>query len=349
MTKTDHRGSGLKIGVMGAGAVGCYIGGRLAAAGADVLLVGRSRIEREIKDNGLTVVDLDGVTRSVSGANLVFDTDPAGLADREVVLCCVKSGATEETAERLAKVLSPDAIVVSFQNGVRNPEVLRAKIKQPVLAGIVSFNVLAKGKGVFRCATSGPLVFEASNHQKAERLHEALMLAGFEVEREADMPALQWAKLVINLNNAVSALSDRPTKELVLSAGYRKVFGAVVGESLEVLRQAKIKPAKLGAVPVTLFPLALRLPTLLVRLVARAQLKIDPEARSSMWEDLTSGRPTEVDFLNGEVVRLAASIGAEAPLNQRIVTIVHEAERAASGSPKLSAEELWAKLQSPAT
>lgn len=93
-----------------------------------------------------------------------------------------------------------------------------------------------------------------------------------------------------------------------------------------------------------LVPHALRLPTALVRIVARAQLEIDPEARSSMWEDLTANRATEVDWLNGEVVRLAESCGAQAPLNRRIVELVHEAERRGAGSPKLSAEELWSRL-----
>jgi 2-dehydropantoate 2-reductase len=121
-----------------------------------------------------------------------------------------------------------------------------------------------------------------------------------------------------------------------------------MGEALAVLRAAGIRPAKMGRLPVTILPLALRLPTALVRMVARAQLKIDPEARSSMWEDLTSGRPTEVDYINGEVVALAESCGTTAPLNRRIVTIVHAAERA-GGSPKLSAEAFWTALTSERT
>jgi 2-dehydropantoate 2-reductase len=88
----------------------------------------------------------------------------------------------------------------------------------------------------------------------------------------------------------------------------------------------------------------LRLPTPVVRLVSRAQLKIDPEARSSMWQDLMAGRATEVDYINGEIVRLAESCGTRAPLNERLVHIVHESERAGVGSPKLSAEELWRRI-----
>lgn len=330
---------------MGAGAVGCWVGGRIALAGGHVVFVGREHLKREIHEHGLTVTDLDGSSVTVPKERFTFDTNPAVLADCDAVLCCVKSGATIETAETLARVLaSRDAIVVSFQNGIRNTGELRERLSQSVLAGIVNFNVLNKGRGTFRRATSGSLVVEASTHPKAERLHELLGEAGLEVDRVVDMPALQWSKLLINLNNSVSALSDRPTKELILSAGYRKVLSAIIAESLAVLRAANIRPAKLGAIPIGLFPFALSLPTPIVQLVARAQLKIDPEARSSMWEDLTRGRPTEIDWINGEVVRLAENVGASAPLNRLLVDLVHEAERTGKGSPKLSAEELWRAL-----
>ena len=105
-----------------------------------------------------------------------------------------------------------------------------------------------------------------------------------------------------------------------------------------------MKPAKLGPLPPKLFPYLLRLPTGLVKILSRVQVSIDPEARSSMWDDLSRGRLTEVDFLNGEIVRLAGSCGTEAPLNAQIVRLVHKAEHEAKGSPKLSARELWDAL-----
>jgi 2-dehydropantoate 2-reductase len=338
-----------KIGVMGAGAVGSYIGGGLALArengAGPIVLVGRDRVKDEIDSRGLHVSDLGGTTTTVPPDRFVFTTDPGALADCDVVLCCVKSGATPEAARALAGVERRGAapLVVSFQNGLRNADELRERL-DPVLAGIVNFNVLARGGGVFRRATSGPLFVERSSDPRATELTQAIRKAGFEVEVPADIRGAQWSKLLFNLNNAVSALSDRPTRELVLSAGYRRVLASVIAESLAVMRLAGIRPAKIGAIPMTLVPHALRLPTPLVRVVARAQLKIDPEARSSMWDDLTKGRATEVDWLNGEVVRLAATCNAKAPLNQRIVELVHEAERARAGSPKLSAEDLWSKL-----
>ena len=91
-------------------------------------------------------------------------------------------------------------------------------------------------------------------------------------------------------------------------------------------------------------PRILGLPTPLVKLITRRQLKVDPAARSSMWQDLAADRTTEVEYLNGEIVRLADKTGGDAPLNRRIVELIHAAEAAHAGSPKLSAAELWSRL-----
>jgi 2-dehydropantoate 2-reductase len=337
-----------KIGVLGAGAIGCYVGGSLAVAG-DVVLVGRKRIQDQVAEVGLTLIDLDGRKTHIEKDQVVVATDPAALADRDVVLCCVKSGQTEEAAEQLDAALAPGSVVVSLQNGMNNATELRARLKDKiVLGGIVGFNVVSHGPATFRHATNGPLVIEASTDARvvslSVSLSGALSKAGFDVELASDIRAHQWSKLVMNLNNALSALSDVPTPTLLFDAGYRAIVRAIVVEALSVLRAAGVRTARLGPLPVGWFPFVLALPTALLRLALRAQLEIDPDARSSMWEDLVRKRPTEVDYLNGEIVRLAASCGASAPLNQRIVEVVHEAERRAQGSPKLSAEELWRRL-----
>ena len=153
-----------------------------------------------------------------------------------------------------------------------------------------------------------------------------------------------WAKLMLNLNNAVSALSGAPTVELLRAPGFRRLVAAVIEEALAVLKVAGIAPAALRGVPIGWMPTVLRLPTWLVRIVTRAQMKVDPEARSSMWEDLERGRLTEVEQLNGEIVALASRLGVDAPLNRRIVERIHAAEAAGAGSPRLDAEALWAAL-----
>jgi 2-dehydropantoate 2-reductase len=336
----------LPVGVFGAGSIGCYVGGALAASGTDVVLVGRDRVRAEISAHGLSAVALDGTAHRAPPARYTVATSADALAACDAVLCCVKSGQTAEAGAALASVLPPGALVVSAQNGLHNADALRASLRdQTVLGGIVGFNVLSRGDGTFRRATSGPLVIEASAHAALPAAVAALRRAGFEVDVSADVRARQWSKLVMNLNNAVSALSGAPTTALLGSPGYRGVIRSVMAEALAVMGAAGVRTARVGPLPVQLFPALLALPTPLFRVLARAQLKVDPEARSSMWEDLARGRDTEVEQLNGEIVRLAEAHGVDAPVNRRLVALVHAAEAAKGGSPGLSAEALAAALR----
>jgi 2-dehydropantoate 2-reductase len=330
---------------MGAGAIGCYVGGRLLAArAADVVFVGRPALRDELRARGLGVAEFGGAADVVPGGALAFETEPDALAGCDVVCVCVKSAHTDGVARALAGVLAPDAIVASLQNGVRNADALRAHLgARRVLAGIVGFNVVQRD-AVFRRTTSGPLIVERCDDPRWRAAAAALAASGQQVIERPDIAPDQWTKLLVNLNNAISALSGAPTRDLIASPGYRRVLAAVLGEGIRVLRAAGIRPARLRGVPVRLMVPVLRLPTPMFRLVARAQFKIDPEARSSMWEDLARGRPTEVDYLNGEVVALAARAGADAPLNRRIVALVHEAEAAGRGSPGLDPAALWSAL-----
>lgn len=330
---------------MGAGAIGCFVGGALAHGGADVVLVGRDALGTALGERGMTLIELDRSRRHVPAETIRFSTDPVALAACDVVLCAVKSGQTAEAGEALGRALRPEAVVVSLQNGVRNASILRERLgARLVLGGIVGFNVVWRDGSVFQRATSGPLVVEASGRSIATDLGRSLERAGFQVERPKDIGAKQWSKLVMNLNNAVSALSGAPTRELVLGQGYRRIAAAIMDEALGVLSAAGIRPARLGPLPPQLFPIILRLPSPLVRLLAGAQLKIDPEARSSMWQDLDKRRATEVEQLNGELVALAKAQGVPAPLNERIVALVHEAEARGEGSPNLGPDALWAAL-----
>jgi 2-dehydropantoate 2-reductase len=340
----------LSLGVMGAGAVGCYVGGRLARVpGVRVTLVGRPRLRDEVRAEGLRLTDLDGDEVQLQlGDALRFETEPTALAACDVVLCCVKSGHTDEVAASLAEVVAPDALLVSLQNGVRNPDVLRARLPgRTVLPGVVEFNVVSQ-EGGFRHTTQGALLLEASSDPRAVGLVAALRACGLAPTTYPDLAAHQWCKLLVNLSNAVSALSGAPTRDLILTPGYRRVMRAVMKEGLRVVQAARIPVARLRGVPLRSMLTALALPTPLVRLVARAQLKVDPEARSSMWQDLARGRLTEVDYLNGEIVRVADRHGVDAPLNRRLVELVHGVEARGDGSPQLSPQALWTALTQPA-
>ena len=326
----------LHIGVMGAGAIGCYVGGRLAASGTtDVTLVGRAPLGQTIREHGLTIRELER-DEHVDASGLRFETEPEALASCDVVLFCVKSGATEESARALAPIVRRDAVVVSLQNGVRNPETLRTHLDGRVVPGIVTFNVIAHDRAVFQKSTSGPIIVEAGDARNGPWV-EAMRRAGLKVETVDEIAPEQWTKLLINLSNAVNALAGVPTRQMVLSRDYRRVIAAVLDEALDVLDAANVRTARFRGVPLRVMAFVLRRPTPIVRVFIRAQLRIDPEARSSMWQDLTRRRPTEIEFLNGEIVQLAEAHGIDAPINRRIVALIHDAETAGAGSPHLGA------------
>jgi 2-dehydropantoate 2-reductase len=336
----------LRIGIMGAGSIGCYVGGRLLAAdAAGVTLVGRDRIRSALQQHGLTVSDASGRV-TVPPARIDFATDPDALRGSDVVLVTVKSGHTEAAATQLATVLGPGTPVISLQNGVRNPRLLHSILGvNPVLAGVVDFNVVSSDAGVFHCGLAGPLSIEASALLEVQQLVAALQGGGLTAGFKTDITPVQWTKLLVNLNNAVSALSGAPTRDLVRLAGYRRIVAAVLAEGIKVLRSAGIRTAARRGIPIAATVPLLRMPDWLARLLLRSQIRADAAARSSMWEDLERRRLTEVDYLNGEIADLAAAHGAEAPLNLRIVELIHTAESEGAGSPGMSSEQLWSALE----
>ena len=315
----------MRIGVYGAGSIGCYVGGCLAAAGVDVVLVGRARVLTSISSHGLRLTDYLGRDVLAQAQHLSLSESPEALADVDLVLLTMKSAGTADAASTLAGLLPRHVPVVSFQNGVRNVPVLREQLpNHAVLAGMVPFNVIDRGEGRFHQGSEGQLDIEVGPLPAGAEA--AFASAGLPLLRSADMQAVQWGKLLMNLNNSVNALSGLPLKEELSLRGYRRVLALAIAEALGVLRKAGVPVAKVTAVPPRLLPWVLSIPDWLFALAARKILAIDPLARSSMWEDLQLGRRTEIDWINGEVVRLALRNGLHAPVNAALITLIRQAE-----------------------
>ena len=314
------------VAVFGAGSIGCHLGGALAAV-ADVTLIGRAPAMDVLRARGLTFSRAGRAPRRIGPDELRLATGPDAAGDADFVLVTVKSAATAEAGRQLAPHLRSDAVVVSFQNGLHNPDTLRAELPgRTVLAGMVPYNVVQTGPGTVHQGMPGTLMVEqAASAQELIRLCTA---AGLSVEARGDMREVQYGKLLLNLNNAVNALSGLPLREQLGLRAYRLCLALCQREALAVYRAAGLRPAKLGPVPAAITPYVLRLPDALFRRVAASTLDIDAQARSSMWEDLQRGRLTEIDSLQGEIVALAARHGVPAPANTCLTGLVHEAETA---------------------
>ncbi len=334
-----------KIAIVGAGSVGCYLGGCLIANDIDVILIGRERIQKQLTDYGLNATDWKGRDETLTIEPRQFSVSMDSIANADYILLTVKSGDTESTAASILAYAKPSAVIVSFQNGTKNRDVLKTVLPEhKIINGMIPFNVLNNGQGQFHCGTEGNLAIEAKVGEYLD-LVKAFKQANLPLTLHDDIQGVQWGKLIMNLNNSVNALSGVPLLEQMNNRRYRLVMTKVIAEALMVLKEAGIKPARTGKVVPSLMPYVLALPDFLFKRVASATLKIDPKARSSMYEDFVLNRKTEIDFLNGEIVNLAKQYGITAPVNQRIVNLVKEAEQKQNGSPMHSAAFLYSAIQ----
>lgn len=333
----------MKIVVFGAGSIGCYVGGRLIANGEEVILYGRENFKNTIEQHGLTLTHYELQTDYVSASKVQFSVDPKCLEAADLILLTVKSQDTSNALTTIKQFASHKAVIVSLQNGVKNPEVIRTECPTYKSAGgMVPFNVVNKGDGHFHCGTEGYLVFE--KNYETGLLTAKCNAAGMPAKLTENISGVLWGKLLLNLNNALNMLSDKPLKEELADRNYRRVLARCITEALAVLDAANIKPEQIGKSPPRLLAKILSLPDFAFQAIAKGMLKIDPEARSSMWEDLQAKRKPEIDFLNGAIIELAEAHGMSAPINRFIVSLVKQAFENGV-SPGLGGEKMLADVE----
>lgn len=338
----------LRVGIFGAGAVGLFVGGRLASSGCEVTFVGRPRVLEPIVASGLTLEDLESASRGVPASAIRCATDAAALRDCDVVLITTKVGATLAAATAIYDNTPKHVPVVSLQNGVDGPKTLRGILgPRRGFGGMIAYNVVFKEPTVLRRATSGPIVIERQHttdeiftREAVGRLVVALRAAELTTLESREIQRVLWSKMLFNLNNALNALSGLPLLTQLRDRGYRRLMAAMMNEGMAVMRAHHMKPMRFGMLYPPLAARVLPMPDAIFERLAAAMLRVDPEARSSMADDLAQRRPTEIDALNGAVVRYGAQRSVETPLNARIVEAIRDAERANVGSPRLSPRDL---------
>lgn len=289
----------MKIAVMGAGAVGCYYGGMLARAGHEVVLIGRAQHVDAICRQGL-LLDTQSFREYIS---VSASTEATAVAGAEVILCCVKSSDTEAAAQAMAPHLSPETLVLSLQNGVDNAARLQALLPQQIAPAVVYVATEMVGAGHVRHHGRGELVLGLGALTKAQlgRFDQA----GIPVRISDNVAGALWAKLILNCAyNAISALTQMPYGALWQSAGVEECMRDVVGECLAVARAEGV------AVPDDVWEA--------VVLIARTM----PGQLSSTAQDLSRGKPSEIDHLNGYVVRRGEAHTIPVSANRLLYTLV---------------------------
>jgi 2-dehydropantoate 2-reductase len=334
--------SSRNIAIFGAGNIGCYVGGRLCASGENVQFIGRQRTADIIHAHGIALSDHRGWHATLNANQINFSTELAAATQADLVLVTVKSAATEEAARLLRPHLKPDACIISLQNGLHNAELLATLLPQhTVLTGMVPFNVAQQAPGHFHQGSEGNIAIE--NSPRLSLYINIFSAAGLPLDLHTDMKPVQWSKLLFNLNNAINALSGLPLKTELSQRAYRKVLALAQREAIALL-QAQGQPlVKLTPLPPHWVPALLNIPDWAFRIAANKMLEIDPLARSSMHDDLIAGRKTEIDYLQGEIIRLATTQGKSAPINTALLQLIHATEQ--GGRRDWSGENLLAAVQ----
>ena len=290
----------MKVAVMGAGAVGCYYGAMLARAGHEVVLIGRPAHVEAVRARGLRL-EAQSFDEHVP---MAASTEPDAVQGADLVLFCVKSTDTEAAAAQIASHLAPGALVLTLQNGVDNDERARSVLRDhEVAAAVVYVATGMAGPGHVKHNGRGELVIAPS--ARGEEVAQALRAAGVPTEISDNVRGALWAKLVLNCAyNALSAITQLPYGVLVRNEGVPGVLRDVVAECLAVARAEGVTiPGDIDAA---------------VAGIARTM----PAQFSSTAQDLARGKRSEIDHLNGFVLRRGEALGVPVPANRLLWTLV---------------------------
>ena len=289
----------MQIAVMGAGAVGCYYGGMLARAGHSVVLIGRQPHVDAVRHDGL-FMDTQSFQALVP---MQASTEASAIGGAQLVLCCVKAGDTESAAADMAPHLAPDATVLSLQNGVDNAGRLQALLQREVAPAVVYVATEMAGPGHVRHNGRGELVIGPS--PLSDALAKLFSDAGVPVQISDNVAGALWSKLILNcVYNALSAVTQLPYGRLVQGEDVKDVMRDVLHECLAVARGEGVSvPADIAEA---------------VAGIARTM----PAQFSSTAQDLARGKRSEIDHLNGYVLRRGAALGIDTPVNRTLYAVV---------------------------
>lgn len=282
--------------IVGTGALGTLFAARLAGAGAKVTLLGswKNAIETLNREGARLMMPDGSELRSPVRAT----DDPSACGEADVAIVLVKAWQTEQAASLLEKCLPESAFALTLQNGLGNRETLSARLgAKRAMLGVTTTGATLLGPGLARMGGEGLLSLET--HPRSRELSHQLRGAGFRVEIVPNALSLVWGKLVVNTAiNPLTALLRIPNGVLLERPGARQVMAALARETASVA-------VALGV------PLPFPDPVLAAEDVARKTAA----NRSSMFQDVKRGAPTEIDAICGAVVRTGDEHGVHAPVN----------------------------------
>jgi len=302
----------MKIAIVGPGAMGCLIAAFLKArAKEDVWLIDHDPVRaKKLNDNGIKV---EGVSGSFS-VKVDATADPKEAGECGLVIMCVKSYSTEEAAKAIKELVSEKTYVLSLQNGIGNVQILNDHFgPERVIAGITNHGSTLLDIGHVRHAGKGDTIIGKPGGKYQGAIREAaniLIKAGFDTKVSKDIDSVVWSKLLINVGiNALTAVTRLNNGRLVEYEETRSLLRSAVQEAVKIIKRKRIK-------------LAYDDPIQKVESVAKATAT----NVSSMLQDVLNKKRTEIDFINGAILRQARSLGIPTPVNEVLTNLVKTIE-----------------------
>ncbi len=315
--------------IFGAGLIGGYMAGSFASKGVDVTVLGRESLRKRFETE-FTVTDYQGNRASTSEIKFIDGGEAVDTAF-DFIWLTVKCTGIEQALLDMAKLVSPSTTILSCQNGLGSDNLVRASFpNNTVRRVIMTSNVAQQSDTHLHRGSEGDLFVEAHSDDGDTSLASLVSSDLLIAQNIESMQAYSWAKLQLNLANAVNALADIPVKQMLEHRVYRQIIAGAMQELIDVSRAKGLRLPKLAAVPMRFVPLVLNTPNVIFSILGSKMMDIDPTVRTSMWWDINNGRLTEVDVLNGAVVAEGKKLGLKCPINQKIVEMVHQVERSGS-------------------
>lgn len=299
----------MRLIIYGAGGVGCVVGGHLARAGHDVVLIGRSGHVKAINNHGLHLVTPSGTY--ILHIPAITEPEQINYEADDVVLLCMKGQDTDEAIRNL-RAVTEDIPIICLQNGVRNEEIVTKYFPRVYGAMEWLYTVyLTDGEVCDSVDPSGWFIigcYPEGTNELVEAVAAKLRTAGFFVKTTPDVMPYKWGKLVFNLANPISAIINAK----IDANDY--IASAIRQEAQEILIQAGIHWVPVEEVKRE-WPEIAKPP--------RGSLEI--KSHGSTWQSLARRQGTvETEFINGEVVRLANKLGIKAPINETLMRVSQE-------------------------
>jgi 2-dehydropantoate 2-reductase len=328
-----------KIAIVGAGAVGSVIGGLLARKGENVTLVARKAHVEAIHANGLHMDGASGkfIVRVPAKEELEFKPD--------LVFLAVKTQDVESTCRQIKPYIL-DAPVVTLQNGIRSDAIAADVLgRANIVSGVVFFNAGLWSPGHVIYGVKGAVLLGEAFQKNGKRVGEiaAVLRRVIKTEVHDNIYGAHWTKLLVNvMGNSLEAMTGLSFGKCMRNSGMRRIGIVILREAFEVMEKAGVKLEPLPGLPISAFKLTVKSPVGVASWILRLTMS-GTNPLTSTLQSIRRGRPTEIDYLNGEIVAQGKMANMATPYNSMVVELIHEIERTHQFYSPSQLEKLFSK------